>query len=198
MNGAHAHPWTEEIEDIDEHAGRVEDKARWDRPDLPPPMPTAAHVSLDPHPDDEPWYMVDRDEPLPELDPRLADAIKPTLTIIVVGSFAWTNRGAVTDALHQLWKDHGQPNIQLVTSGSPAGAEAFARELAVGFGWETATVRDESLGEIVGALVLAFVVPKTIYEPIGIEDLVEWLSHRYWTRIYREETVRQVSPWAKR
>lgn len=178
---------------MDEHGGRTEDKARWDRPDLPPPMPSSAHRNWQPDDPDVPPAVWAEDQPPPEPP-------KPKLVVIVVGSHAWTNRGTVTDALHDLWKQHGQPDVQLITSGSPLGAEPMARELAEGFGWEHAQLRDESLDQVQNALVLGFLVGQSTpsFGNVGSAEIIEWLSRKFWTRIYREETIRQTSPWANR
>lgn len=211
MNGAHARPWTEELEDYDEHFGRKEDGERWTRPDLPAPMTANSHVAAHSHPDDDPYahpaeYYEDPVNVPQEFIDKLHDTKaapeppKPTLVLIVVGSFNWTNRGAVTDALHDIWRQHGEPNVQLVTSGCPAGAEAFARELAAGFDWTHMALRDEELDKVQSALVLGFLTADDpVYDP-GYEaaKVVDWLKGRFWTRIYRETTVRQVSPWSRR
>ena len=194
---------------MDEHGGRKEDKARWDRPDLPAPMPAGAHVSADAHPDDddEPSPQPDYpeggpvrwvDDPIAHVQPTPPP--KPKLVVIVVGSSAWTNRGTVTDALHSLWQQHGEPDVQLVTSGSPLGAEPMARELAEGFGWDHAQLRDENLDQVQNALVLGFLVGESTpsFGHVGSAEIIDWLSRKFWTRIYREETIRQTSPWANR
>ena len=206
MNGAHAKPWHEDNEDLDEHKGRQEDRELWGHsPDelgiASPRVAAKAHAAI--HGDIGPLPGVSDEEAVAAFQEALqaqdsAPPPRPRLTIVVVGSFAWTNRGTGTDALHSIWREHGEPPVQLITSGCTGGAELFARELAEGFGWEVAAVRDESLSELPSALVFGFVVPKTLYEPVGVDELLKWLSHRYWTRIYREETHKQVSPWAKR
>lgn len=118
----------------------------------------------------------------------------PALTIIVVGSYAWTNKGTVSDALVDLWESHGQPPIQLLTSGCPLGAELIARDLALGFGWEVVTVRDEELVNIPNAIACVFIKDGSRVA----SKLAADLERKMWTRVHSEYTVRQVTEWSNR
>lgn len=116
------------------------------------------------------------------------------LLVVVVGSFAWDNSGAVTDALVNLWQTHDRVPLHLVTSSCPNGAEAIAVDMAGAFGWSVSSIRDEELLSLPSALVLGFVKDHSL----GASEILERLEEKFWTRIYTERTGRKLSAWASR
>lgn len=116
------------------------------------------------------------------------------LGIIVVGSFFWDNRGAVTDAIIDVLGNHMTSTATIITSGCPSGAELFANQLADERGWTKAVVRDEDMGNIKNAVVLGFIRDGSK----GASRVLDGLSKSHWTRVYRDDTVKQLSAWTER
>lgn len=127
-------------------------------------------------------------------EPEVVEQPVPPILLVVVGSFAWTNRGAVMDAMVELWHAHNDHPFQVVTSGCPAGAELVARDMARDFGWVSTILRDEELDQLPSALVLGFVKD----DSRGASALLLRLAGKFWSRTYTERTTRQVSEWAHR
>lgn len=127
-------------------------------------------------------------------DPGEIPPAPAPIVVVVVGSFAWDNSGAVTDALVNLWQSHDRVPLHLVTSGCPNGAEAIAVDMAGAFGWSVSSIRDEELLSLPSALVLGFIKDRSV----GASDVLEHLEEKFWTRIYTERTGRKVSAWASR
>lgn len=138
-------------------------------------------------PDDEPTVLF-----TPADEPAVQPPVTPT-TVIVVGSYEWAFRSVVADSLIGWWVAAGQPPVQLVTSGCPAGAEAIAREVGESHGWQHVTVRDEDLARVDG-LAFAFVKDASA----GAERVLESLRPAHWLRVLRDDTSRVVSQWGER
>lgn len=156
-----------------------------------PPRPAGRHVPSEPTSmDPESTHILYNDAP-PATPPEPGAQV---ITLIIIGSFGWTNRGAVSDAINELWMLHDKTSFQIVTSGCPQGAEAIAREMAVGFGWPVVNIRDEELSALPSALVLGFIKDRSL----GASELLKTVEEKFWTRIYAETTVRQVSGWVNR
>lgn len=118
--------------------------------------------------------------------------------LLVIGSFEWSNNGAVVEALSQWEMDHvtDGEGISVFTSGCPQGAEAAA---VTAFGnrhnWNFGTIRDESILQLRDMVVFAFIKD----ESEGATAAVELAKQAgLWVRVFREDTHRVVSPWASR
>lgn len=119
---------------------------------------------------------------------------KPVQPIIVVGSFDWEGNGAVQEALINWINAHDGVTPMLITSGCPQGAELAARALGEVMSWQMQIMRDEELVQVSNAIVFGFIRD----ESEGATRVLEQLSRRVWTRIFRDETVRQASAWVQR
>lgn len=134
-------------------------------------------------------------DPETEPEPSPGPIDEPRVQVIVVGSFDWASPATVVDVLDTWWTNHGQPPAQIITSGCPHGAEAIAREYAMRNNWQLVQVRDEELVTLTNAIAFVFIKD---HSP-GAEKALGWIEMaKLWHRIHREETVRQVSPWADR
>lgn len=122
-----------------------------------------------------------------------AEAARPTIVVVVLGSYAWESKTFVSEVLINWWVAAGQPNVNLVTGGSPAGAEAFAREVAENHNWSVTTMRDEEISGLPAYIGYGF-----IRDNSEIEGIIQGLSASAWWRVFRDETSRVVSRWASR
>lgn len=134
------------------------------------------------------------DEPETETEAERVPSTTEPLVFVVIGSFAWTNSDAVLGALSQVWQEHGNAPVVVVTSGCPHGAEEWARYWAERYNQKTVTMRDEEMQTLSNAICFAFIKD----ESPGATAALENMKHRAWCRVYREETLRQVSAWASR
>jgi hypothetical protein len=65
----------------------------------------------------------------PPADAAVTTELRP-LRVLVVSSSTWSHAGVVTSLIQTLWNGAGNPPLQLLTSGSPHGAEGVAMQLA--------------------------------------------------------------------
>lgn len=137
-----------------------------------------------------------QDDPgIDQPDVRLTPPVLDRVTVVVVGSQSWEAGAAVEEILSNWWINHGQPPVNLVTSGCPDGAEAAARKFAAGNGWDLIQMRDEELQRLAGAIAFVFIRDQSV----GASNVLVTVEQaKMWHRVFRDDTVRQVSAWADR
>lgn len=134
----------------------------------------------------------------PKIAPHLVPPQPKPLRIAVVGSAAWRSRSAVLEAVQDYWHGAGAPDVTLIVSGCPIGAERTVVDAAAAMPrWEVAVARDEDLGR--AQIDQAFAFIRDYSE--GAERTLAFLRDaRVPVEVLREESSEPGAPdpWASR